>query len=158
VTTLLENRNLLTRDPTSRYGMAALRGNYASFDMVRSRLGIADESWVMRRLALSMLEAAMQLTDANFKAAVVRLLVIFAKYPLMLDYGLARVIDRYAASDATEAHGRLREFAVLNWGDPRVPANAAHWTGVKPEAREMIAGWLTNRPHPNPPPEGEGMF
>ena len=142
VTALLENRNLLTRDPTSRYGMAALRGNYGAFDAVRARLGIADNSWVMRRLVLSVLQAALQLGDENFKAVVVRLLVLLGKQPLMLDYGLARVVDRYAACASREPHGRLREFAVLNWGDPRVPANVPHWNGVKPEAREMIAGWM----------------
>lgn len=144
VTTLLEHRNLLTRDPTSRYGMAALRGNYGAFDALRAKLGIAENSWIVRRLALSILQAALQLTDQHFKAAVVRLLVLFAKHPLMLDYGLARVIERYAASRTTEMHARLREFAVLNWGDPRVPANLAHWSGVKPQAREMVAGWLNS--------------
>ena len=146
VTTLLENRNLLTRDPTSRYGMGALRGNYAAFDAVRSKLGIGDDSWLMRRLVLSVLQAAVQLSDTHFKSVVVRLLVLLAKHPLMLDYGLARVIDRYAASATHEAHGRLREVAVLNWGDPRVPANASHWAGVKPASREMVAGWMKGDP------------
>ena len=142
VTALLEHRNLLTRDPTSRYGMAALRGNFGVFDAVRERLGIPEQSWLVRRLVLSILDAAMQLPDQHFKDVVVRLLVLFARQPLMLDYGLSRVIDRYAASKTKEVHARLREFAVLNWGDPRVAANLPHWAGVKPEAREMVAGWL----------------
>jgi hypothetical protein len=142
VSALLENRNVLTRDPTSRYGMAALRGNYTAFDAMRARLGIADESWLMRRLVLSELEAALQLGDEHFKSVVVRLLVLFARHPLLLDYGLGKVIDRYAASSSTEPHARLRDFAVRNWGDPRRPSNAPHWKGVKPEAREMVAGWM----------------
>jgi hypothetical protein len=144
VTALLEHRNLLTRDPTSRYGMGALRGNSGAFDAVRARLGIAEDSWVVRRLVLSMLQAAIQLTDQHFKDSVVRLLVLFSKHPLLLDYGLARVIDRYAASKTTEVHARLREFVVLNWGDPRVVANLPHWTGVERKAREMVAGWLNS--------------
>lgn len=142
VTALLEHRNLLTRDPTSRYGMQALRGNFGVFDTVRERLGIPEDSWLVRRLVFSITEAALQLPDQHFKQAVVRLLVLFAKQPLMLDYGLARVIDRYAASKTKEVHARLREVAVLNWGDPRDAANLPHWKGVKPEAREMVAGWL----------------
>ena len=142
VTALLEHRNLLTRDPTSRYGMQALRGNFGVFDTVRERLGIPEDSWLVRRLVLSILEAAIQLPDQHFKQAIVRLLVLFAKQPLMLDDGLARVLDRYAASKTKEVHARLREVAVLNWGDPRVAANVPHWSSVKPEAREMVAGWL----------------
>ena len=142
VTALLEHRNVLTSDPTSRYGMAALRGNYAAVESLRARLGIPDGSWLMRRLARSVLEAALQLTDDHFKPVVVRLLVLFAKHPLMLDYGLSRVLDRYAASATTEVNARLREVAVLNWGDPRVAENLPHWSGVTPQAREMVAGWL----------------
>ena len=142
LTALLEHRNLLTSDPTSRYGMAALRGNYAAVEAVRERLGIPEGSWLMRRLVRSVLEAALQLTDEPFKAVVVRLLVLFAKHPLMLDYGLARVLDRYAASKTHEVNARLREVAVLNWGDPRVAANLPHWDAVKPEAREMVVRWL----------------
>lgn len=146
LTALLEHRNLLTRDPTSRYGMAALRGNYGAFEAVRVRLGIGEDTWIARRLVLSVLQAALQLPEANFKSVVVRLLVLFAKHPLMLDYGIARVIDRYAASATREVHARLREFAVLNWGDPRVPSNLQHWSAVTPAAREMIAGWLNATP------------
>jgi hypothetical protein len=73
---------------------------------------------------------------------VVRLLVLFARHPLLLDYGLGKVIDRYAASSSTEPHARLRDFAVRNWGDPRRSSNAPHWKGVKPEARDMVAGWM----------------
>ena len=142
VTALLEHRNVLTSDPTSRYGMAALRGNYAAVDALRTRLGIPEGSWIMRRLVVSVLEAALQLTDEAFKAVVVRLLVLFAKHPIMLDYGLARVLDRYAASSTREVNARLREVAVLNWGDPRVAANLSHWAAVTPAAREMVAGWL----------------
>ncbi|HEX2829722.1 MAG TPA: EH signature domain-containing protein [Burkholderiales bacterium] len=142
VTALLEHRNLLTRDPTSRYGMQALRGNFGVFDTVRERLAIPEDSWLQRRLAFSIIEAAIQLPDQHFKQAVVRLLVLLARQPLMLDYGLARVLDRYAASKTKEVHARLREVAVLNWGDPRAESNLPHWKGVKPEAREMVAGWL----------------
>jgi hypothetical protein len=150
VTALLENRNVLTRDPTSRYGMAALEGNYTAFDSMRARLGIADESWLMRRLVLSELEAAVQLNDEHFKSVVVRLLVLFAKHPLLLDYGLGKVIDRYALSARTEAHARLRDFAVRNWGDPRRPSNAPHWSGVQPASSEMVAGWMATS-NPSPP-------
>jgi hypothetical protein len=150
VTALLEHRNVLTSDPTSRYGMAALRGNYVAVESLRARLGIPDGSWLMRRLARSVLEAALQLTDEHFKPVVVRLLVLFAKHPLMLDYGLARVLDRYAASATKEMNARLREVAVLNWGDPRLAENAVHWSGVTAQAREMVGEWLgaSNPPAP----------
>jgi hypothetical protein len=142
VTALLEHRNLLTEDPAARYGMGALGGNAAAFDAIRERLGIGDDSWLMRRLAQAQLDAALALTDAHFKAVVVRLLVSFAKHPVILDRGLAKVLDRYAASATTEVHARLRDFAVKHWGNPTSPVNAARWSGVRAGVGEMVAAWL----------------
>ena len=142
VTALLENRNLLSEDPVTRYGMAALQENYAAFERIRARLGIPEDSWIARRLVLAQLNAATGLPDQHFKAVVVRLLVQLAKHPLILDAGLCRVIDRYAATAAKDLHARLRDFAVMHWGDPRVAANSPRWACLRPGGREMIAGWL----------------
>lgn len=142
VTSLLENRNLLTEDPVTRFGMSALQENYTGFERIRTNLGIPDDSWLVRRLVLAQLAAAVGLPDPMFKQVVVRLLVVLAKHPLIRDAGLCRVIDRYAASASKDVHARLRDFAVMHWGDPRVAANAPRWACLRPGGREMMAAWL----------------
>ncbi len=142
VSALLEHRNLLMDDPAARYGMAALGGNHAAFDAIRKRLGIGDDSWLTRDLALAQLDAAVALTDQHFKSVVVRLLVLFARHPVIRDPGLAQVIDRYAKSGTPDVHPRLRDFALKHWGDPASPLNAASWSRVHEASREMVAAWL----------------
>jgi hypothetical protein len=142
VRVLLDNRNLLTQEPTARYAMATLGGNTAAFDATRVRLCIADDAWLARRLVMAQVHAAVELTDAHFRSVVVRLLVAFAKHPQVLDHGLRRIVDRYAASSTPEVHARLRDFALMHWGDPTLPAYAARWSAVQPASRAMIASWI----------------
>ena len=139
---MLENRNLLTEDPVTRFGMSALQENYTGFERIRTSLGIPEDSWIVRRLVLAQLNAAVGLPDPMFKQVVVRLLVLLAKHPLIRDQGLCRVIDRYAASASRDVHARLRDFAVMHWGDPRVAANGPRWACLRAGGREMIAAWL----------------
>ena len=122
--------------------MATLGGNYSAFDAIRARLGIPEDAWLVRRLVLAQVEAAVELPDPHFKAVVVRLLVSFAKYPEVRDHGLRKVIDRYAASSSTEVHARLRDFAVMHWGNPTSPLSAPRWSGVRPASREMMTSWM----------------
>ncbi len=142
VSALLDNRNLLTPTPVARYGMATLGGNAAAFEAVRAQLAITDESWVLRRLVLAQVDAAVELPDARFGSVVVRLLVAFAKYPQVRDAGLRKVIDRYAASSSPQLHARLRDYAVTQWGNPASPLNAPRWSAVRPASRELIASWM----------------
>jgi hypothetical protein len=122
--------------------MAALMQNSAAFDAIRARLDVPEDSWLVRRLVLAQVDAALGLADQHFKSVVIRLLVQLAKHPAIRDAGLCKVIDRYAASATREAHARLRDFAVMHWGDPRLASSSAAWSCVRPGAREMVAGWL----------------
>jgi hypothetical protein len=142
VSVLLDHRNLLTAEPVMRYAMATLEGNYAAFDALRTRLAIADDAWLAPRLALAQVHAAVELTDDHFKSVIERLSASLAQHPQVRDHGLRIVIERYAASAGVDVHPRLRDLALMHWGQPARSPQGSHWEKMNKPAREMMLSWL----------------
>lgn len=139
---IVEHRNLLTRDPVARYGAALLRGNTQEFQSARNSLEIDGDSWVLRKVVLAQVRAAIGQSDEQFRQFVDGLLTLLGEYPLQRDEGLGLVLDRYAAMHSCPEHVRLRDAAIDAWGSPWMTTRDAAWQRVKPESRAMVHGWL----------------
>jgi hypothetical protein len=142
VSALSDHANLLGGEPSKRYGLAALHGDRSAFDALRQRLGITDDSWLIRSLVGAQIDAAVGLTEENFKFALHPLLDLLNEHQLVRDNNLVKLINRYADCTRKDVHARLRDFAVTHWRNPWLPTNEARWGLVRTDAREMIAGWL----------------
>lgn len=142
VTAIDEHRNLVTQDPVARYGAALLRGNTQDFQSARNRLEIDADSWVLRKVVLAQVRAAVAQGDEQFRQFVDGLLELLAEHPLQRDEGLGLLLDRYAAMSSRPEHAGLRDSTIEAWGSPWMQRHDAAWQRVKPEARAMVHGWL----------------
>lgn len=135
------NRQLLDDDPGRFYGASILEGGEEEFEELRRTLDIRRDSWLVRRLVLGQIDAAVAKADANFQQLLPKLLELLVKN-LVVDVGLAGLLNRYRACRNPEEHPGLRDFSVAQWGNPWLTANSAKWSLVGRDAREMVVGWL----------------
>lgn len=145
ISALQDHSNLLTMNPCKRYGLAALDGDRTAFEDIRNRLGVRDDSWIVRQLVSAQIDAAVGLPHTRFRAVVDPLIALLDEHPMLRDGGLAKILDRYASYNVTDVHQGLSNFSVTHWKNPWLPSNAAKWGSVKPESREMVSGWLKLR-------------
>jgi hypothetical protein len=139
---ITEHRNLLSIDPCSRYGLSLLEGDSRKFDELRRQLDISTASWVVTELVLGQIHSAVSQSDSKFIGYVPRLLALLEEHPLVLDHGLQGVLERYRNCADAPVNTRLRDFAVMHWGNPWLPSNSARWSRVNEPTRQMLSNWL----------------
>lgn len=142
VDALLGNRQLLDDDPGRVYGRSLLAGDADGFERARQALDIREDSWLVWRLVLGQIEAAVSEGDQTFQEHLPTLLELLAVHPLACNAGLKRLLERYLACAASAVHPELRDFAVAKWGNPWLSLNSAKWSLVSEGARLMVADWL----------------
>lgn len=145
VVTLQEHRNLLTDDPCSRYAQAFLNGVNDVFNDVEKQFGFAaGSSWVTRAVVAGCIDAAIRLSDREFKCYLPELLKLLGnpRHATLLNPGLAKLLDRYANTQPLILHPELRNFAVAHWKNPWLPINRDRWALVSETARKMVTDWL----------------
>lgn len=142
VDALQKHVDLLGSNPGSTYGKAIFKDHSNEFERTRNALNIHENSWLIWRLVLGQVEAAVLEDDANFQGHLPKLLELLAKHPLAINDGLARLLSRHYLSKTPIVHAGLRDFAVAHWGNPWLSLNRAKWSLVTNETREMVAGWL----------------
>ena len=137
-----EHRNLLGKDPVSRYGESALQGDSSAFNDARTRLEIDEDSWLVRRLVLAQVRAAVEARDEEFRRHVDPLVSLLQEFPLQRDEGLALLLDRYAEIASHPEQAALRDSSIGAWGNPSLVMNDARWSRVQPATRTMVRNWL----------------
>lgn len=145
VVTLEEHRNLLTEDPCSRYAQAFLDGANDVFNDVEKQFGFAAGfSWVTRAVVAACIDAAIRLSDREFKRYLPELLKLLGnpRHATLLNPGLAKLLDRYAKTQPLIIHPELRNFAVAHWKNPWLQINRDRWALVSETARKMVTDWL----------------
>lgn len=145
VAALQEHRNLLTDDPCSRYAQAFLDGVYDVFNDVEKQFGFAaGSSWVTRAVVDACIDAAIRLSDREFKHYLPELLKLLGnpRHATLLNPGLAKLLDRYANTQPLILHPELRNFAVAHWKNPWLEINHNRWALVSEPARKMVTDWL----------------
>ena len=142
VAALGANQQLLDDDPVASTGLQFWKEERkSSRNCVRRWISVGI-SWLVRRLVLGQIDAALAKADANFQQMLPKLLELLVKNPLVVDAGLAGILDRYRVCRNPEEHPGLRDYSVAQWGNPWLTANSAKWSLVGRDAREMVVGWL----------------
>jgi hypothetical protein len=142
VNAIIEHKNLLTDDPTGRYGQSLLEGDRQEFEAAKLKLDISNTSWVIRQLVFAQLDAAIAQNDLGFNQHLPRLLELLEEHRLILDKGLQMVLERYRGCADAVQNIPLRNFAIAHWGNPWLPSNSARWSRVTETTRQMVTDWL----------------
>ncbi len=144
IAVLQEHKNLLTADPCSRYAEALLDGASDAFQEVGLQLGFSGASWVTRAVVAARIEAAIRRPDPVFKAHLSALLKLLGdrRYAVLLNTGLAQLLERYAKTLPLIIHPELRDFAVEHWKNPWLLINQNRWALVSESTRKIIGNWL----------------
>ena len=145
IAVLHEHRNLLTDDPCSRYGEAFLDGASDVFEEAGRQLGFSGTSWVTRAVVKARIEAAIRRPDHDFKAYLPELLKLLRRHAVLLNEGLAQLLERYGRTQPVAIHHELRNFAVEHWKNPWLPINQNRWALVSESIRKMVTNWLKLR-------------
>jgi EH_Signature domain/SNF2-related domain len=142
VDAIARHKNLLTEDPCARYALSLLSGDGQDFDEPKRELDISTASWLVTRLVLAQVDAAVSGSDVAFLGYLSRLLTLLDEYRLVLDSQLAKVLERYRKCEDNPSSNLLRDFAVSHWGIPWLASNSARWGRVSEPVRRMVADWL----------------
>ena len=142
VNAIIGHKNLLTSSPFDRYGLLLLENDQSEFEETKQQLDISEASWAVTRLILGQIEIAVSLSNSRFIDYLPRLLDLLSKHQLVLDAGLAKLLDRHVSCENASASNLLCNVSVTSWGNPWLPSNRAHWGRVSESARQMVADWL----------------
>ena len=141
IAALAAHHNLLGEDPCGSYQLTDIDENLAVFDDIRERLEIGDDSWIIRRIIFSQVEAATALDDPSFKESIDGILLLLIGHPLHAGAAVTLLLERYARCDQPDGNTSLQDISVRLWGNPWLAANAHQWQ-CSQEARNMVAYWL----------------
>lgn len=139
---IVEHRNLLTDDPTHRYGDDLIDGDGAIVDQIRETLGESDQSWLPASFFEAQMKAIADRDDQSFKSKVRFAIELLQKHQLLADPALAGLLDRYHSCAVTDVNEDLRDYASTRWGPPWLNMNTAKWGRVSDEVRRMVESWL----------------
>jgi hypothetical protein len=139
---IARHKNLLTDKPCARYAISLLSGDGQDFNEAKRELDISTASWLVIRVVLAQVDAAVSGSDVAFLGYLSRLLTLLDKYRLVLDSQLAKVLERYRKCEDSPSSDLLRDFAVSHWGIPWLASNSARWGRVSEPVRRMVADWL----------------
>lgn len=139
---ITDHRNLLTDDPTRRYGDDIVDGNGEIVDQLREALGEGDQSWLSASFFNAQVRAISDRDDQGFKAKLPFAIELLQKHQLLADGALAELLDRYHRCGTPEVNVDLRDYASTKWGPPWLDMNAAKWGRVSDDVRRMVEGWL----------------
>jgi len=137
-----EHRNLLSDDPTRRYGDDLADGRCEIINEFRAALGEGDQGWFPTSLFNAQIRAITDRPDVEFKAKLPFAIDLLHQHQLLADGALAEILDRYYRCNTTDADVGLRDFASLRWGPPWLAMNAAKWGRVSENVQRMVEGWL----------------
>jgi hypothetical protein len=142
VDAITRHKNLLTDDPCARYALSLLSGDGRDFEEAKRELDISNASWLVTRLVLAQVDAAVSVGDSTFIGYLSRLLTLLEEHRLVLDSQLTKVLERYRKCEDSPSSNLLRDFAVSHWGIPWLASNSARWSRVSEPVRRMVADWL----------------
>ena len=143
---LSEHRNLLADNPCHAYGLVMLTGDQSVVEMLKTRLGIDDDTWVMEELVLAHVHAATKLQDVEFKVQLLPLVQLLERHSGLITRGLALLLRRYQACLEHPDHFALREAALQEWKSPWLEAHKPLWYAqIGEAATNMIQLWLTKQ-------------
>jgi hypothetical protein len=136
------NAALFGEDPGGHYGELIFRGEGDEFDALQRALAITDSSWLVWRVVIGRIEAALRGTDEAVRAAIPDLIALMRANARAREIGLASLLGRYHRFASPVLHADLRDFSVEALGNPWLEMNRLRWNRVEAAARQMVANWL----------------
>ena len=142
VSAILEHPEVFSEKPCLPYVSAALQDDFTAFNDVLERLQIGRTSWFARGLVYEQVDKIIEKPDAEFRRHISTSISLFNRNRWSVDKGLAKILNRYAENENTEANTRLRDFSVAQWRNPWLSDQAMGWKPVRTDARRMVTSWV----------------
>jgi hypothetical protein len=142
VNAIADHPGIFSTNPSHAYVSAALRNDFAAFDNVCERLNIGKSSWFARALVYGQVDNIVGKPDTEFQQHINTSINLLNRHRWSVNKGLAKIINRYAASEDTRTHSSLRDFSISQWKNPWLAKQAKEWKTVSTEARKMVSGWI----------------
>ena len=142
VPVIRDHKNLITDDPTRRYGDDLINDDWGVVNELRKNLAVPQSSWITVSLVDSQISAIIALADHVFKSKIPALIELMMNHPLLASAALAKVLVRYSECSSPDLNVALRDYASDLWGAPWIELNAAKWGQVPGDVRRMVEGWI----------------
>lgn len=145
VQSLQENLDVLTEDAGQRYAQRLSTDDGDALASIRGVFGIAEQSWLARRVLLARIDLACRANDAAFLRTIDGFLRLLGQHPPIGEAGLALILHRYGECHGARAHPDLFATAIAKWGNPLMSSNRETWLEVDDAVRATIAAWLKTK-------------
>lgn len=141
VQAVMAHSDLFSPNPCQAYVHAALQQDFSAFNTLCDRLKISRASWFARGLVYEQVDAITRKPDDEFRRHLTNSIDLLSRHSWSADKGLTKLINRYAASEQTEANASLRDFSISRWKNPWLSQETRGWQSVSEEARKMVSAW-----------------
>ncbi|HBG82525.1 MAG TPA: hypothetical protein DDX00_01840, partial [Acinetobacter radioresistens] len=143
MTTLIDNSEVLTTEPTKKFVRDFLQDN--DDNRVANQLEslrIASGSWFWDDLIRSSIKSIKTMKEDEYFKIIPRFLVLLEKNKIYKTTILATLLDRYASTSQREkVHEVLKHLALNQWGNPQYESSAG-WNNVNADTKKMVIQWF----------------
>ena len=143
MTTLIDNSEVLTTEPTKKFVREFLQDNDENrvANQLES-LRIASGSWFWDDLIRSAIKSIKTMKEDEYFQIIPRFLVLLEKNKIYTTTILAALLERYASTSQREkVHEVLKHLALDQWGNPQYESSAG-WNNVNTDTKKMVIQWF----------------
>lgn len=143
MTTLIDNSEVLTTEPTKKFVREFLQDNDENrvANQLES-LRIASGSWFWDDLIRSAIKSIKTMKEDEYFQIIPRFLVLLEKNKIYTTTILAALLERYASTSQREKiHEVLKHLALDQWGNPQYESSAG-WNNVNADTKKMVIQWF----------------
>jgi hypothetical protein len=143
MTTLIDNSEVLTTEPTKKFVREFLQNNDENgvANQLES-LRIASVSWFWDDLIRSAIKSIKTMKEDEYFQIIPRFLVLLEKNKIYATDILAALLERYAGTSQREkVHEVLKHLALDQWGNPQYESSAG-WNNVNADTKKMVIQWF----------------
>ena len=143
MTTLIDNSEVLTTEPTKKFVREFLQDNDENrvANQLES-LRIASVSWFWDDLIRSAIKSIKTMKEDEYFQIIPRFLVLLEKNKIYATDILAALLERYASTSQREkVHEVLKHLALDQWGNPQYESSAG-WNNVNVDTKKMVIQWF----------------
>lgn len=143
MTTLIDNSEVLTTEPTKKFVREFLQDNDENrvANQLES-LRIASVSWFWDDLTRSAIKSIKTMKEDEYFQIIPRFLVLLEKNKIYATDILAALLERYASTSQREkVHEVLKHLALDQWGNPQYESSAG-WNNVNADTKKMVIQWF----------------
>lgn len=137
---------ILHPEPWELYSRIWLDGLSQRVMKMAEELEIPDSSWFWDKLFVSILQTIIHFEDESFKKFIPQVLTLLDYCPHYRDFGVQRLLERFADSKSIRMYGPLMDYFMNSWGSAVGSKPKNHqWNDVHPKALKMAKSWHHER-------------